>query len=288
LFILELAGDHSAQFERNRVSVKGIDVDLRDADAFGTQNVVLALEKQADRDLFEGLCNTLITALPSASDAAGALAVTITHIKRWKAFFAGGGQRLSPEEVRGLFAELTFLRALLTEMKSEREAVDAWLGPDRAQHDFVFRNVSVEVKSLSGAERNTVRISSEDQLESLNDVLFLRIYRLSNLPDSAGAISLNDIVSELQGKLSGTDAAETFERKLVSYRYAPMPDYNEPLFIVSEARTYRVSEGFPRLIRSLLPSGVRSVSYEIELESIASFQLDNDLVFRGANGSNGQ
>src|SRR5271165_6783694 len=80
LFILELAGDHSAQFERNRVSVKGIEVGLRDADVAGTQNVVLALEKQADRDLFEGLCNTLVTALSSASDAASSLAVTITHI----------------------------------------------------------------------------------------------------------------------------------------------------------------------------------------------------------------
>ncbi|WP_254229107.1 PD-(D/E)XK motif protein [Agrobacterium salinitolerans] len=40
-------------------------------------------------------------------------------------------------------------------------------------------NTAVEIKSLSGTERSTVRISSEDQLESLNDNLFLRIYRLT-------------------------------------------------------------------------------------------------------------
>ena len=78
---------------------------------------------------------------------------------------------------------------------SSSDAVEAWLGPERSHQDFIFGNTAVEVKSLSGAERSSVRISSEDQLESLNDALFLRVYRLSSLADAAGARSLNEIVT---------------------------------------------------------------------------------------------
>src|SRR5687768_11552260 len=58
LFILELQGDHMPQFRKNAVTVNGIDVDLRAGDP-ATQRLVLTLDKQVDRDLFEGLCRTL-------------------------------------------------------------------------------------------------------------------------------------------------------------------------------------------------------------------------------------
>lgn len=89
------------------------------------------------------------------------------------------------EEVRGLFAEIVFLMELIDRQMSSGAAVEAWLGPERSHQDFMFGNTAVEVKSLSGAERSSVRISSEDQLESLNDALFLRVYRLSSLADAA-------------------------------------------------------------------------------------------------------
>jgi hypothetical protein len=280
LFILELQGAHTAQYRKNAVAVYGIDVDLRSSDA-DRQRLVLTLEKEVDRDLFAGLCRTLASALEHASDAASSLAVALAHIRRWKTFMSGRGEHLSAEEVRGLFAELAFLLELLQERQSAREVVGAWLGPDRSHQDFVFGNTAVEVKSLSGAERSTVRISSEDQLESLNDALFLRIYRLSNLPDAAGARSLNAIVSEVQERLQEPEAVEAFDRKLVSYGYAPLPDYDEPLFVLSDVATYRVDGAFPRLIRSHLPEGITKVSYEVRLETLAHYACEGKAIFRG-------
>jgi len=286
LFILELPGDHTAQFDQNRVASHGIRVDLREGDSAAVQQLVITLEQQVDRDLFEGLCQTLISALAVATDPVSALAVAIAHIRRWKTFLSGrGGHRLSPDEVRGLFAELTYLTQLIADLKSEKEAMSAWLGPDRSHQDFIFRNTAVEIKSLSGAERSTVRISSEDQLESVSASLFLRIYRLTNLPESARAASLNGIVDAIQHSLTDADAVEDFERKLISYRYAPMPEYDEPLLVVTDVRTYRVAEGFPRLIRSALPDGVKKVGYEIELEALAPFECENNSILGSADGT---
>lgn len=278
LFVVELQGDHSAQYQRNAVTVNGIDIDLRTGDR-GQQRLVLALERQVDRDLFEGLCRTLASSLEHATDSASSLALSLAHVRRWKTFLAGRSQHLSAEEVRGLFAEITFLLELIGRQMPSNAAIEAWLGPDRSHQDFIFGNTAVEIKSLSGRERNTVRISSEDQLESLNDALFLRIYRLSSLADAAGACSLNEIVTAVQASLGEADAVETFDRKLVAHGYAPLPGYDQPRFIVSDVRSYRVRDGFPRLIRSQLPTGIASVAYDIRLETIAPYECDDSAMF---------
>lgn len=280
LFIVELQGDHSAQFRKNAVTVNGIEVDLR-AGAAGQQRLVLTLEKQVDRDLFEGLCRTLAAALEHATGSASSLAVALIHIRRWKTFLSGRSQTLSAEEVRGLFAEITFLLELMDRMPSSAMAVEAWLGPERSHQDFIFGNTAVEVKSLSGAERSTVRISSEDQLEALNDALYLRIYRLSSLPDAVGAWSLNNIIVAVQTRLAEPEAVEAFDRKLVAHGYAPLPDYDEPRFVISDVHSYRVVEEFPRLIRSQLPESIAKVGYEIKLEALAPYECENKSVFGG-------
>lgn len=281
LFIVELQGDHADQYRKNVATVHGIDVDLRGGEA-DMQRLVLALEKEVDRDLFEGLCRTLASALEHATDSASSLAIALAHIRRWKTFLSGRGQHMSAEDVRGLFAELTFLLELLDRSAPAVAALEAWLGPDRSHQDFVFGNTAVEIKSLSGTERSAVRISSEDQLESLNDELFLRIYRLSNLPDAAGARSLNAIVAAAQARLAEAEAVEAFDRKLVAYGYAPLPDYDEPMFVISGVATYRVQDTFPRLVRSQLSTGLGKVAYDIRLEAIAPYECDGAAVFGGS------
>lgn len=280
LFIVELHGDHTGQYRKNAVTVNGIDVDLRGGDA-GRQRLVLTLEKEVDRDLFEGLCRTLASALERATDSVSSLAVALAHLRRWKTFLSGRGQHLSAEEVRGLYAEITFLLELLDRPVPAAAALEAWLGPDKSHQDFIFGNTAVEIKSLSGAERSTVRISSEDQLESLNDALFLRIYRLSNLPDAAGARSLNAVVADVQARLDDAEAVEAFDRKLVAHGYAPLPDYDEPTFVIGRVTTYRVQEGFPRLMRSQLSTGISRVAYDIRLEAITPYECDSAAVFGG-------
>jgi hypothetical protein len=278
---VELQGNHTDQYRKNAVTVNGIEVDLRGGN-HDEERLVLTLEKQIDRDLFEGLCRTLVTALEHATDSASSLAVALAHIRRWKTFLSGrGGPRLSPEEVRGLFAELTFLLELIENGTSAANAVEVWLGPERSHQDFIFANTAVEIKALSGTERNAVRISSEDQLEALNDSLFLRLYRLSNLPNANTARSLNKIVSAVENALDEAEAIVAFDRKLAAQGYAPLPDYDEPTFVVSEVRTYLVEPAFPRLIRSQLPAGIVKAAYDLELEAIAPFQCNNASVFGG-------
>lgn len=278
LFIVELEGDHIDQFRKNQVSVHGIDVDLRAGD-MGHQRLVLTLDQQVDLDLFEGMCRTLSFALEHATDSASSLAVALAHIRRWKSFLSSRSHHLSAEEVRGLFCELSFLLELINRASNSTEAVEAWLGPERSHQDFIFGNKAVEIKSLSGTERSKVRISSEDQLESLNDELFLRIYRLSSLSAALGSQSLNEIVIAVQTRLDEDEAIDAFNRKLVAQGYAPLPGYDLPKLVITDVKSYRVEDDFPRLVRAQLPDGVDRITYDIRLEAIADFECDNSNVF---------
>ena len=275
LFVLELEGDHAAYFQKNRILVYGIKVDLRQLDIVGSQGLILTLETHVDRDLFRGLCETLIDAVKDVEDPAVALAVVLSHIKRWKAFMAGRKKKvLSAEEIRGLFAELKFLQSLLEAGGYEHETVSAWLGPDDAHQDFIFANTAVEIKSLSGRERNSISISSEDQLESIVDSLYLRVFRLGEMPDSDKSVSLNRQVKVVEETLSDAVARELFSDKLASAGYVPLIDYDEPKFIVLGKDTYFVSDDFPKLVRSDLADGVRKVRYDIELKKMEPFKCD--------------
>lgn len=275
LLIIELTGDHSEQLRSDSVTLNGIGVDMRLGDVPGRQRLVLTLARHVDTDLFQGLCETLIESLREVDDSATALSVALAHLKRWKAFLSGRRTVLSPEQVRGLFAELQMLRALYAASMTPPMAVDAWCGADRVQQDFIFGDMAVEVKSLSGRERNSVRISSEDQLESLTSNLYLAVYRLSELPDSSQSNSLNVLVAKIETELTDAQALEEFSRKLSAYGYAPLHDYDSPRFTVSDLKTYRVVEGFPRLVRSGIPSGIARLSYDIELETIQPFECNS-------------
>lgn len=86
---------------------------------------------------------------------------------------------------------------------------------------------------------------------------------------------------QCRGQLGEAEAVEAFDRKLVAHGYAPLPDYDAPLFVVSDVHSYRVGDGFPRLMRSQLPTGIDRVAYDILLETIAPYECDNAGVFGG-------
>ncbi|UDM62728.1 PD-(D/E)XK motif protein [Pseudoalteromonas piscicida] len=282
VFIYEMSEDGAEIFQKNMVSIHGIKIDYRLLSTTGNQGLILVLEKHVDQDLFYSLCETLIHELSEVSDPLVGLSVALSQIKRWKAFMAGKkGQVLSAEEVRGLFSELKFLLQMLGEMNNELDALEAWQGPETSHQDFIFSDTAVEVKSLSGRERNAVKISSEDQLESLSSSLFLKVFRLVDMPESKASISLNELVNAVEEMLTEAEAIEMFDTKLAKAGYVQMLAYDKPKFIVAEEQTYRVERDFPKIIRSELHTGLTRVGYEIKLESVRNFLCADKDVWGG-------
>ena len=271
LFLISLTGDHRSLFAQEKVAVKGVGTDLRQDPATDCQLLVLTLDRQIDSDLFYALCKSLFHNLKDVRRSDVALTVSMQHLKRWRTFLSGQNSRLlTIQEYRGLFAELVFLDKLLEAGLSQTAAVMAWTGPERVHQDFIFSGRAVEVKALSSSDRNTVRISSEAQLESVEEKLYLLTLTLRESQGSQAALSLNALVSHIRELLQG-ERQEDFDDKLAASGYAPHHEYESPKLIVANKKAYIVEAGFPRIVRSMLPAGVTTVSYQLELEKIEPF-----------------
>ena len=282
VFVIALSGDHADVFEKNTVYVHGIKTDLRliNTTEHHSSGLIIKLEKHVDQDLFYSLCNSLIDALSDVSDSTAGISVVLTHIKRWKSFLAGRRANvLTAEEVRGLFCELFFLKDMICNEIPTDFALGSWQGPEDSHHDFVYSNIAVEVKSLSGKERNSVNISSENQLEMLHENLYLKTYRLAETQDLNTSMSLNDLVRKMESLISEAEDLETFSSKLAKAGYIEIRVYDTPRFTVAGEKSYKVENGFPRLIRSQLPEGVSRVRYEIELEKLIPYVCENELLW---------
>ncbi len=275
LCLVSLAGDFQSRFMQEKLSVKGMHIDLRRDTSQNCQNLVLTLERQVDSDLFHTLCKSLVASLRQVTLPEVALSVTLQHLKRWRIFLMGQNARLlSAQEYRGLFGELCFLERLLEANPVQAHAVSAWTGPDGVHQDFIFSGRAVEVKSLSSSDRSSVRISSENQLETIEDRLYLVCFSLAESQENAMAISLNELVDKIADLLTDKDVLASFEMKLADYGYIPLPDYDSPKFFVANSQAYLVCDEFPRLVRSDLPAGIVHINYQIELDKIDSFTCD--------------
>lgn len=279
VLIIELDGDYAREFKRLDLSVRGMAVDLRLIDR--VQVIVITLEEHVNADLFYSFCRSVIAALELAEDSSNAFSITSSQIMRWRTFLSGKrSSKLSDGEVRGLFAELWILRKILTFTGNPSEAVSAWCGPDKVHQDFQLRDLAIETKAISGRERNSVRITSEDQLEALSDRLYLAVIRLVTAPEHGPhALSLNELVRIVEGEITDPAALNEFGRKISSIGYFELPDYDEPAFIVADMQFYRVEEGFPRLVRSAIPAGLARLNYDIQLEVIEGNKCDETEVW---------
>lgn len=281
LLLFELEDGLETIFQKNQVTVRGFTTDLQRIDE--KAYLVLMLEDSSDHELFYGLSKTLVNAVNRIGEAKARLILIFNHLKRWQVFFSKKGRKiLSKSQIIGLYGELLFLRELVDNGVPNDRAVDFWTGPDRSHHDYLINDTAFEIKALSGLERKSVGISSEDQLDYIGKRLFLRIYHIRESGSSTHGESLNDAVDAVTKNLFKDSAALTmFDTKLLEAGYVNLDEYSEPHWTVTTTTTYNVTDQFPRVVRADLPAGVMNVSYEIALEKIEAFKASQSEV-RGA------
>jgi len=276
MLIISLEDDQRDIYNESFIPIKGIKSDLRQYEETGRQCLVLFLESAINSDIFFDFCCTLTSAVKMADNSGGVVFSTFQHIRRWKNFLSGGRNLLTPQQIRGLIGELLFLRQMMQAGYSAGKSLESWIGPDGGNQDFVIGDRAVEIKTLFGRERGKIRVSSEDQLETIQSKLFLKIFRLIEVDKDVASFSLNSLIADLRSQMSLADDEDVFDMKLNSLSYAPLLFYNAPHFKCPEQLIFLVTDEFPRLVRSALPAGVSNVLYDISLESIKSFACDDE------------
>lgn len=244
----------------------------------GSTRLVLSLTDPVYRDVFLSLAYDVATVLASAQTERQAVQDFVSRLGRWQAFLRRHGpEGLSAEAKRGLFGELVVLRDLLLPAVGG-DAVAFWKGPEGAAHDFQLPGGSIEVKSTVAATPGEFRVSNVLQLDdSLSKALFVVLVLLQE-GESQGE-TLPDLVSSLRSTLSGEVLGQLDDRLIdVGYLDRHAHQYSSPRYHVRSRRFFKVDEGFPRIVSSIVSEGVIEVSYSVAVAACLPYVCEEDAV----------
>jgi hypothetical protein len=249
----------------------------------GGESVALRLTSRdvGANAIFVRLVDFLIDKTSQASSKLEALFLLRAAINEFKHFSSRKTGLLSLEQVRGLFAELLVLRALLQSGRSGPSVLAMWKGPHAAEgvglHDFVFPSGdALEVKSSSHPS-SEVRVSSSTQLMPTANDLFLIVIPLETLPGSGGGgLSITQLISECTELMGSGDqlTLEVFFEDLASVGFDPKDDhYTQWHFEESTWKCFQVREGFPYLDIEGIPRAITKIRYSLELQFLREYEV---------------
>lgn len=241
-------------------------IDLDDGRYFELQVQAKGLHYEA-YSLLASIVDALRTG-SSFSDATSSAMISFRDL-------LSGRSRLSRESEEGLVGELFVLRHLV-EVGREREALTAWLGPGREEHDFIFSDFDLEVKTTSLERRSHVISSANQLLPSPGRPLWLMSIQLTRAGASKASFSLAALVGELRALI--TNGRDDFLTRIGSLGWRDMDSelYTTRYILRSTPAAYRVDETFPAVTRPRLnavvpqPELVGSISYRVDVSSLRS------------------
>ena len=242
----------------------------------GSWLMVLRLRQNGPETVFGRLCQDLVDAAEGVPDEKALVILFRERLNLWKKLFQHGGSGfLQPHEIKGLIAEMLVLELLLRDGQRDiYETVSGWVGPLGADQDFMYADLAIEVKAV-GPGADSISISSLDQLDCTVAMHLVLATLRPATPGEPGAIGLNALAARVEGMIAESpDALNTFKERLLEARYVEHEFYETVLFEPMSISAYSISDTFPKLIRDMVPAGIVSASYSIEIDSIAEFRSD--------------
>lgn len=260
-----------------------IDLDTLALDYFRNQRkngswlMALRLNNHELIPVFGWLCQDLIDASVTMPSQTALMNLFIDRLNLWKKLFQNSTKGLlQKHEIKGLVAELIAVESLLK--SSEYPAMTiimGWLGPQKADQDFIFKDLAVEIKAIDPSSTK-VSISSIEQLDFILPIeLWIYVLRESNI-DEEKSINLLNQVLKIENILNpDPKALDIFKTKLLQAGYVENEFYESICFKVIDEMRYSVSEDFPKLKRELVPSGILEATYTLSLSAISNFRKKN-------------
>ncbi|MEI7035025.1 PD-(D/E)XK motif protein [Streptomyces pratensis] len=250
---------------------------LEDADTYQSYADLMLLEGDFG-DLFTGLCVDVLDATRESPHAP--IKALYGVLDRWKALFRAQRALLTPDQVVGLFGELTILKRLL---ERDPGAHRLWHGPSGYRHDFWGGATAVEVKASTSPEGRRPRIHGLDQLEApAGGELWLAWFRLQRVMSAGVGTGFTELIGQT---LYLCDDEQALLDLLAGAGFRPTDTdrYRNMSFLIGEERWYRVTPDFPGLTGEALASAGLTISaldvaYSIDLSGETPVPLPDDEV----------
>ena len=245
--------------------------------------LIFKLTNNQHRDIFSVLCEDLIANIATETNEKQLVKTLLNRFEKWKSLFTKiASEGLSPEEQRGLFGELYFIRKFMQRNQNYSALLNTWVGPANEVRDFQMGNWAMEIKTTHGNNHQKIQISSERQLD-VTHLEKLYIYHVSLEKAQESGETLNQIVSSITNLLaSDTIALNRFRSKLYEAGYFEqhLLLYDTIGYFIRQDTFYSVEAAFPRIQENELRSGVGDVKYSIILSQCDEFIQTEESVFQ--------
>lgn len=228
---------------------------------------------EKNEDVFSHLCVDLIEVSYNVTTEKEGLDVVTRRFVAWQRLFANLKNDLSISALKGMVGELSFLKRLAKQI-GWIDAVESWMGPEGTDRDFVVDEKWYEIKTISTG-KDKVTISSLNQLE-VDKIGNLVIYHVDKTSETdASAVSIVQLVNGIRTELKDLPIQQQkFESKLILLGYLNRESYEKIFFSMGETFYYIVDNSFPRLVTSCVPSEVVSAKYELSINGIEKWKVD--------------
>ncbi|MEX0732558.1 MAG: PD-(D/E)XK motif protein [Aquisalimonadaceae bacterium] len=280
-FIIHVAKDVAPLPEVLPIS-KGFDFEVLiagDEDRDEDVSIILSAARADYHEVFAAICDDIFTKLWNLTGSRDAVNSLLKRMRLWQIFFEKqAGEGLSREAQIGLYGELHFLRRFVLSLRIDEAVLRSWMGSIKRQHDFQFGSLSVEVKTSSAKQHQTLHIASEQQLdESL--VARLVLFHLSVSLVENSKDTLPAIIDDIRQTLAGSEASvEQFDNMLLERGFsdAHCHLYEHTGYSIRRSGFYLVHDEFPRIKEDELRGGVGDVKYSISLNGCSDYAVSED------------
>ncbi len=229
-------------------------------------------------NVFSFLISRLIRLI---SDGSTPNKATIDAVSEFRRLLSrAGGPLPSDEEILGLTGELVFISQII---KKDQSFWKGWNGPSGSSRDFTWDKIDVEIKASYQAGEPKITINNLNQLEPISGrslFLFHSIF----VDNPKGNITVPGLFEEIQSKI---EDKEEFEETVFKAGYSKEHKelWMEYKFSLSECSSYSIDDEFPRINETsfkngLIPESISKIRYEIDLNKVTNFKIENDEVFK--------
>lgn len=239
----------------------------------GKYAICFTLQTFSLRDTFIPLCWDIINCTSDAYSPSAGIETAIRRFGIWMIMLAKGHDKgLSKESAKGLLGELIVLNNYCIPKYGANKAINGWLGPLRADRDFEYEDIWVEVKTVS-SEADTVSISSYDQLDiDQKGVLLVQRLDKSSITDTAGT-SLRIMIEKILEAVAGNENASAILRtRLMLSGYRDDDPTIDDMYLDNGNAKYLVSDGFPRIRKRQIPEEIVNGTYSLDIDALSPWK----------------
>lgn len=257
----------------------GVEVQVLPAFDSNKELVLILLEDELS-DIFILFIDDIIKSLLTIENSDDALLIISKRINYWKKLFGKFSERLlTPEQQRGLYGELYFLRILLENTKNYDYVIQAWQAPGGKNQDFYFNGKAIEVKT-SQANNPNITISNEFQLDIRGlKQLYIAFFKLYEYPSNEN--TLLSIINEIRDLLKlEPNLIPEFNLKIETLGITSdiEEEYNKTSYVIRNEIYYNVTDEFPKITPLLVNEAISKISYQITSSDCKPFIIEFEFI----------